>query len=234
MIREEFVKRNPLRILEKSIHGGLQKGDLAVIASPKGYGKTACLVYIATVNLVQGKHVIHVSFSSRTDHIISWYEDIFGEIAKKRNLENAMEIHNEIIRSRVIMNFNQDGLVPGQLARSLRSMIKDGNFAADLIIVDGYNLSKGNIENFKNLKDLAAEMGLCIWFSASTQEKVPLAPGAVPEELTPYMDYVDILITLADKKDYIALQLVKDHGASAQEDLHVRLDPRTLLTAAEE
>ena len=234
MIREEFVKRNPLRILEKSIHGGLQKGDVAVIASPKGFGKTACLVYIATVSLVQGKHVIHVSFSSRTDHIINRYEEIFREIAQKRKLENAMEIHDEIIRNRVIMNFNQDGLVPGQVARSLRSMIKDGNFAADIVMADGYNLSKGNIENFKNIKDLAAEMGLCIWFSASTREGHPLAPGAVPEELAPYMDYVDVLITLADKKDYIALQLVKDHGASAREDLQVRLDPRTLLIAEEE
>ena len=234
MIREEFAKMNPLRVIEKSIRGGLQKGDVAVIASPKGFGKTACLVYIATVSLVQGKHVIHVSFSSRTDHIISWYEDIFEGIAKKRSLENAMEIYNEIIRSRVIMNFNQDGLAPGQLVRSLGSMIKDGNFAADLVIVDGYNLSKGTVENFKSLKEFAAEMGLCIWFSASTQEGVPLNSGVVPEELSNYMDYVDILISLADKKDYIALQLVKDHGSFVQEDLNVRLDPRTLIIAEDE
>ena len=234
MAREEFTKMNPLRILEKSIKGGLQKGDVAIIASPKGFGKTACLVYIATESLLQGKHVIHVSFSSRTDHIISWYEEIFGKIAKKRNLEDTMEIHDEIIRNRVIMNFNQHGLAPGQLVRSLRSMIKDGHFAADLVIVDGYDLSRGNAENFKELKDLAAEMGLCIWFSASTQEGVSLAFGTVPEELSVYMDHVDILITLADKKNHIALQLVKDHGVIVQEDLHVRLDPQTLLIAEEE
>jgi archaellum biogenesis ATPase FlaH len=234
MVREEFVQRNPLRILEKSIRGGLKPGNMAVIASPKGVGKTACLVYIATVSLVQGKHVIHVSFSSRTDHIISWYEDIFREIAKKRNLEDAMETHNEIIRNRVIMNFNQDGLVPGQIVRSLRSMIKDGNFAADLVIVDGYNLSRGNIENFKALKEFAEEMGVCIWFSASTKTDVSLLPGVVPEELKPFMDYVDVLITLSDKKDFIALQLVKDYENYTQENLHVRLDPRTLLIAEEE
>ncbi|MDR1625069.1 MAG: hypothetical protein LBT33_00895 [Spirochaetia bacterium] len=234
MVKEEFVQRNPLRILEKSIRGGLKPGNMAVIASPKGVGKTACLVYISTVSLMQGRHVIHVSFSSRTDHIISWYEDIFREIAKKRNLEDAMETHNEIIRNRVIMNFNQEGLVPGQVVRSLKSMIKDGNFAADLVIVDGYNLSRGNIENFKALKEFAAEMGVCIWFSASTKEGVPLLPGGVPEELKPFMEYVDVLITLSDKKDFIALQLVKDYENYTQENLHVRLDPRTLLIAEEE
>ena len=232
MIREEFIKRNPLRILEKSIHGGLRQGNVAVIASPKGVGKTACLVYIATDSLMQGKHVIHVSFSSRTDHIVNWYEDIFREIAKKRNLEDATETHNEISRKRVIMNFNQEGVLPGQVIRSLRSMIKDGHFAADVIIVDGYNLSKSNSENFKALKDFAAEMGLCIWFSASTKSDLP--PGTVPEELKPFMDCVDVLITLSDKRDYIALQLVKDYDTYTTEDLHMRLDPRTLLIAEEE
>jgi hypothetical protein len=48
------------------------------------------------------------------------------------------------------------------------------------------------------------------------------------------MDYVNVLITLADKKDYIALQLVKDHDAYTKEDLHLRLDPQTLLIAEEE
>ena len=233
MVKENFIKRNPLRILEKSIHGGLRQGNVAVIASPKGVGKTACLVYIATVSLVQGKHVIHVSFSSRTDHIVDWYEDIFKEIVDKRHLEDAAETHNEITHKRVIMNFNQDGLLPGQVIRSLRSMINDGNFAADLIIVDGYDLTKSSVEKFRALKDFAAEMGLCIWFSASTKSDLPLAPGEVPEELKPFMDSVDVLITLADKKDYIALQLVKDYDSYTKEDLHVRLDPRTLLIAEE-
>jgi hypothetical protein len=84
------------------------------------------------------------------------------------------------------------------------------------------------------LKEFAEEMGLCIWFSASTKEGVALASGEIPEDLKPYMDYVNVLITLADKKDYIALQLVKDHDSYTKEDLHVRLDPQTLLIAEEE
>ena len=232
MEKEQFIKKNPLRILEKSIHGGLRQGNMVVIASPKGVGKTACLVYIATVSLMQGKHVIHVSFSSRTDHIVNWYEEISREIAGKPD-SGAMETQNEIARNRVIMNFNQDGLVPGQVIRSLKSMIKDGNFAADVIIVDGYDLSKSNVENFKTLKEFAVEMGVCIWFSASIKDTLPIAPGIVPEDLSPFMDYVDILMTLADKRDFVALQLVKDHETYTKENPHVRLDPRTLLIAEE-
>ena len=77
MVKEELIKRSPLRVFEKSIHGGLGTGNIGVLASPKGVGKTACLVHIATDKLFQGKYVIHVSYSSRVDYIITWYEDIF-------------------------------------------------------------------------------------------------------------------------------------------------------------
>ncbi|MFW5643835.1 MAG: hypothetical protein ACOCYQ_07365, partial [Alkalispirochaeta sp.] len=123
MVKKELIERSPLRLLEKSIRGGLGAGNIGVIAARKGTGKTACLVHIATDQLFQDKHVIHVSFSGRTDHIISWYEDIFGEIAKKRSLENAMEIHDGLIKNRVILNFNQHGVTREQLLRSIGALI---------------------------------------------------------------------------------------------------------------
>ena len=70
MVKSELIKRSPLRVFEKSINGGLGKGNLGVLASRKGVGKTACLVHIATDQLFNDKHVIHVSFSSRVDHIV--------------------------------------------------------------------------------------------------------------------------------------------------------------------
>jgi len=234
MVRKELIKRSPLRILEKSIHGGLGKGNIAIIASPKGIGKTACLVHIATDSLLQGKHVIHVSFSARTDHIIVWYEDIFRELARKKNLEGAMEIHDETVRNRVIMNFNQEGMKVDQIVRSLRAMIEGGNFAADQIVVDGYDFSKSTPEDFRLLKEFAVQAGSPVWFSASIQEQDMALPGKdVPAVLEPFIEFVSVLITLADKKEYINLQLVKDHENYTKEDLHVHLDPRTLLIVEE-
>ena len=58
-----------------------------VITSRKGIGKTSVLVQLALDKLMQGKKVIHVSFTTHTSYVISWYENIFTELAKKRNLE---------------------------------------------------------------------------------------------------------------------------------------------------
>lgn len=234
MVKTELIKRSPLRILEKSIHGGLEKGNIGVVASRKGIGKTACLVHIATDRLLQGQHVIHVSFSGRTDHIINWYEDIFKEIAKKRELESALDVHDEIIKNRVIMNFSQDGVTTEQIINGLDAMIRSGNFAADVIVVDGFDFEKASAEGFVALKEFAKDLGVVLWFSASLKGEEPVFNDrGIPQELEDMLDQVEVLVTLRYEKDHVQLRLVKDHNRENIEDLHLQLDPKTLLIAEE-
>ncbi len=230
MVKSELIRRSPLRILEQSIHGGLGSGNIGVIASRKGVGKTACLVHIATDKLLQGKHVIHVSFSSRTDHIMSWYEDIYREIAAKRELEESTEIHDELVKHRVVMNFSQVGVSAEQLIGSLRAMIVDGKFGAELIMVDGYDFSKGDPASLVAIKEFASEIGASVWFSATVHREQPeVDDNNVPVALSRYMDSVSVLITLAPEEDHVSLKLVKDHDQYPQENLSLVLDSRTLL-----
>ncbi|MCJ7610642.1 MAG: hypothetical protein MUP19_00135, partial [Candidatus Aminicenantes bacterium] len=98
MVKQELIARSPLRILEQSLSGGLGKGNIGVLAARKGVGKTACLVHIATDKLFQDKPVIHVSYASRVDHIITWYEDIFKELARQKDLELPEDFHDEVVR----------------------------------------------------------------------------------------------------------------------------------------
>ena len=234
MIRNELVKRSPLRILEQSIHGGLGKGNIGVIAAPKGVGKTACLVHIATDQLLEGRHVIHVSFSTDTQHIITWYEDIFEAISERYRLDGAMDVHDDIIKNRVIMNFRQDGVSAQQVQRGIRSMIRDGNFNADVVIVDGYNFEKSTPEEFGSFRQFAQEARIEIWFSASvprqaSHEKHP----EIADMLTDYLPHISVFIALKPCDNYIKFRLVKDHEIEPSSDLHLKLDPQLLLIAEE-
>ncbi len=230
MVKAELIKRSPLRILEKSIHCGLGKGMIAVLAARKGVGKTACLVHISTDKLFRDKPVIHVSYAARVDYIIGWYEDIFREIAKKRRLEAAMDVHDELIRNRVIMNFKQDAAHTDQVLRSVEAMIAHGNFPADCVMVDGYNFARSSTEDLQKFKEFAQKAGVEIWFSASLKGEQPLCDEkGIPHELADYMDQIDVLITLGFQDDHVGLCLVKDCGYDAAGDLKIRLDPKTLL-----
>ena len=231
MVKAELIKRSPLRVLEKSIHGGLGRGNIGVLASPKGVGKTACLVHIATDKLFQGKPVIHVSYSSRVDYIITWYEDIFKEIAKNRKLKDAVDVHDEIIKNRVIMNFKQEGSRTEQVLKSVEAMITFGKFTADSIIVDGYDFTRSVCADLEKFKAFAGKLGLEVWFSASLKESgEPLYDGnGIPVVLNPLCAAIDVLITLHSRGEYVELKVAKDHEYPAPGVLAIKLDPKTLL-----
>jgi KaiC/GvpD/RAD55 family RecA-like ATPase len=232
MIKAELIKRSPLRILEESIQGGLGTGNIGVLASRKGVGKTACLVHIATDKLFQNKPVIHVSYANRVDYIINWYEDIFKEIAKKRELERALEVHDEIIKNRVIMNFKQDGANTEQILKSLEAMIQFGQFAADTLIVDGYDFSLGSPEDLRKFKEFANRVDTEVWFSASLKGEEPLFDEqGVPLILQRYLGEIAVLITLGFKEEFVRLSLAKCHDCLTLGELPLKLDPQTLLIA---
>ncbi|ORC34926.1 hypothetical protein B4O97_11350 [Marispirochaeta aestuarii] len=234
MVKSELIKRSPLRVFEKSINGGLGKGNLGVLASRKGVGKTACLVHLATDQLFNDKHVIHVSFSSRVDHIVSWYEDIFKEIAKMRDLENAVSVHDEIVKNRVIMNFNQKGISIDQILRSISALITDGNFAADQVLFDGYDFEDATLEDLAKLKAFAQDHQLGIWFSASLKSEEPCFDDeGFPVELKAFAESLDVIITLAYAGDNVKLRAVKDQKNTELINMHLMLDPKTMLIARE-
>jgi hypothetical protein len=234
MIRTELIARSPLRILEKSTHGGLGRGNIGIIAARRGVGKTACLVHIATDQLLRGRQVVHVSFASNTGRIVDWYEDIFREISRKFNLEAAMKEHDEMIRHRIIMNFSQEGVGLSRVMASVRTLIREGHFSADSIVIDGFDFRRSNLEELRTARGLAAEQGLEVWFAASLGYEQPrYSASGMPEILEPFGPEIDVLICLRPEENHIRLQLVKDHDAPTAPDLHLNLDPRTLLIAEE-
>lgn len=232
MLKEELIKKSPVRILEKGIEGGLKSGNIGVIASRKGIGKTSVLVQLALDKLMQGKKIIHVSFTTHTSYVISWYENIFTEVAKRKNLEQYSDVHDELVKNRVIMNFNQEGVSTDQILKSLRAMIVDGGFHAEAIIADGFDFARAQPEHFAKVRAFAEEMKLEFWYSCTMLGEEPLVDKSnVPVILREFLKDISVLIVLEPKVEYIHFIVVKDHGRMNPADLHIKLDAKTLLIA---
>jgi KaiC/GvpD/RAD55 family RecA-like ATPase len=229
MVLSELVQRSPVRIFEKSLGGALKAGEIGVIASPSGIGKTSVLVQIALDKLLQGKKVIHVSFTQHTDYVLAWYEDIFEEFTKKKNLDKSAEIKDELVKNRVLLNFSQDGVTGPQILRSLKALIKDGGFAAEAIIVDGFDFSRTDRTRMESVRAGAAELGVSFWYSCTVGGPSSYDKQNIPLLLKDYRDLVDVVIVLDPKADHIELTASKDRDAVNLEHLAVRLDPKTLL-----
>jgi len=233
MIISELIQRSPIRIFEQSINGGLKAGEIGIIASPNGVGKTSVLVQLALDKLLQEKKVIHVSFTQHTHYVPVWYEDIFEEIINKavhgKDLENTAEIKNEIVKNRVLMNFNQDGVTVEQIIRSLRAMMIEGGFKAESIIIDGFDFSRTSKESIAGVKNFAIELGVSIWYSCSIKDEKQYDKENIPLVISDFAGSIDVIIVLYPKQDHVELSISKDRDSVISKYAAMKLDPKTLL-----
>ncbi len=229
---KELNSVSPIRVFEESINGGLGKGNLGVIVSRHGLGKTACLVHLATDKLFKGESVIHVSFSGNVEHVINWYKEVFREIAELQSLDDAAMVYNSILSNRVVMNFSQEQVPVEKVLSSLESLIKQGSFKADAILFDGYKLTIADEDDIAKIKDFAKRMDLEVWFSVSpVRPDVVYDENGVPNTLVKYFDMIDVLLALKydEKIDKVVLTVVRAHHQNVPKPMKVNLDPKTML-----
>ena len=224
MVKQELIERSPVRIFEKSIQGGLKAGEIGVIASPSGVGKTSVLVQIALDKLLQAQKVIHVSFTQHNAYVLAWYENIFEEFTKEQPIENLTDVKDDLVKNRVVMHFNQTSMTVDQVLRSLKALIDGADFKAQTIIVDGFDFTQIDGEYLSKVKDFAKELNLCVWYSCNVQESA----DKIPSSLKNYLDLLEVVIVLEPKTDYVSLSVCKNRETSSS-DSSLRLDPRTLL-----
>lgn len=230
MVKKILSARSPIKTLGKNLKGGYGPGQVGVFASRKGVGKTACLVQIALDRLFEEKPVIHVSYASRVDYIIAWYEELFKKLAGRESLKSEMGVHDRIVRNRVILNFRQEGMKTEQVLKSIEALLGPGNFPARTIIVDGFNFYLPCAEDLALFKKFAVDRQLEFWFSCSLKGEDPLFDQqGLPIVLKDFLDYIDIIITLEHDNGRVRLNLVKDHDQIMSRKLRLELDPQTLL-----
>jgi len=228
----ELIENSPLRVFENSINGGLGRGNLGVLASRHGVGKTACLVHLATDKLFQGEHVVHVSFNGNVEHVMNWYKEVFREISEYKSLDDAFEVYNAMRANRVVMNFSQENISVDKILQSLETLIKQGSFSADTIFFDGYKLTMATEEDVRKIKEFAKAMNVEVWFSVSPiRPDVSFDEYGVPDSMKPYFNLVDVLIGLKynDEKSKVIMTVVRDHDRDLPKPTGVALNPKTML-----
>ncbi|MCF0261281.1 MAG: hypothetical protein HUK23_00035 [Sphaerochaetaceae bacterium] len=228
----ELIKKSPIRVFEESINGGLGRGNLGVLASRHGVGKTACMVHLAIDKILRGENVVHVSFGANVEHIMNWYKEVFKEITDFRSLDDAVEVYESIRASRVMMNFSQESIGVDKILTSLETLIQAGSFKADAVFFDGYKLTIASDEDVKKIKEFAQKMNVEVWFCVSpARQNVAFTEYGVPETMTPYLGIIDVLIGMHynDEKSRVIMTVVKDHNKNIPHPTGVALDPATML-----
>lgn len=225
----DIIKNSPLRIFDKSI-GGLQAGQLGVLVSRSGTGKTGCIVHIATDALMQGKKVIHVSFSENVNNTIDWYREVFKQIAMATG-RTSEDVYDEISRNRVILSFPSSAPIESVFG-TVSAVIDAQGGDVSTLILDGYRLTVADFKDIKAIKDYAKAKNLNIWASVTpVRKEAKIDESGIPDTIQPYMDYIDVLVGLKTEDDAkkVRMTVAKANVKSDSKDMRVSLDPTTML-----
>ena len=229
---KDFMKVSPLKILERSSHKGVGRGNLGVLMARAGVGKTACLIHIAFDKLFRKDKLVHISLEDVPEKITSYYNVIFCDLVKALGLdnENEDEIRMLIERNKMILVYLNQSFEIGRLRENMKNLIEKMEFIPDTLIVDGLDFEKAERELFEGLKEVATEFEVEIWFSALCHRHITeVNEKGIPYPCNHLDDLFSIIIQLQPTQSGISLKLLKDHESEVMPDASVMLDPNTFL-----
>jgi archaellum biogenesis ATPase FlaH len=242
MYRKEVNERSPMRVFEKSMHGGLGRGNVGIVASVPGMGKTPLLVQIALDDLLRDRKVLHVSHENPVDHVRTFYTEVFHDLCAASKLEAPDAVMLEVERNRMIFSLLTDhddaplsqrgGRTSiGRIQEVVRFARDTAQFKPDVLIIDGFDLVRGTDEALNALSALAKELDVELWLSATT---AAAAGASLPSPLDRVAASVSVIVHLEPEGEVVRLRLLKDHENTHLQDLHLRLDLPTMRIVDED
>ncbi|NNF08216.1 MAG: hypothetical protein HKN21_15740 [Candidatus Eisenbacteria bacterium] len=233
--RKEMNERSPLRVFENSIHGGLGKGNIGVVMARAGVGKTAFLVGVAMDDLMRGQKVLHVSLGDTVAHVAEFYDEIFSDLRRTSHLENAEQARLDMERARMIHSYAGGEFTMERFQESLGFIRNHAHFDPEVIIVDGFDFNEASETEMTTLKDFAQDQGVEIWLSALTRRAEAVTnPKGIPNPVARFDAWVSVMVNLEPSEGAVGVRLLKDHENEDVADLHIKLDPTTMLLLVEE
>lgn len=238
MYRKEVNAKSPLRILENSIHGGLGQGNLGVVMSRAGAGKSALLVQIGLDDLMREKKVLHVALGQKLEHAQCWYDALFDDLARYAALEDREAVRAQVMNLRMIQAYAERTLAPERLEQAVDRFHKHLGFTPSAILVDGFDWEGQETPTEASLsafKRLAQRLGAELWISAQTHRaQTSDAPRTVVPPCAAYERLIDVALFLEPHGEACTIRILKDHGhPPAETHLVLHTDTMRISTDSE-
>ena len=229
MYSKELSERNPLRLFEHSIHGGLGPGNIGVVVARHGLGKTAFLVGIAIDDAIRGRKVLHVSLDKTVNHVREFYDEIFMDLAHSTNLEDLGSARLEMERHRMIHTYVGGTYSTDKLRQSMQFLKEIAHFEPACLILQGFAFDQATVADIEALRKLASEFNVELWMTAPTHRDAPLDDRGIPASLSKIASAIAVVVQITDDNGSVKLSLLKDHDNPNVARLALALDPSTML-----
>jgi KaiC/GvpD/RAD55 family RecA-like ATPase len=229
----ELNAHSPMRVLERCTGGGLGSGNIGVVMARHGVGKTAFLVDVALDSLLRGRQVLHVSLQHDVEKVRAYYDEIFADLAHKRQLEDVWKVRYEMEKNRRIHSFLNGSFSAERFRDALAFKKNHMGFSPSLIVMDGYEFSAATPEHLPEFKRIAKTLGCEFWFTAVTHREAEVDARGIPQPVAPLAAGIDVILKMAHDGQHVHISILKDHDNPKPPVLQLALDPTTMLIIQE-
>jgi hypothetical protein len=235
MIRKEAILQSPVRILDRSIRGGLGTGHLGVIMAPAGVGKSACLVQIGLDALLRERPVLHVAIGQSVEHVAAHYDAAFDDLAARVDLADRRGVRESVAARRLIWSWAEGGFGARALDQALAAFRANLGVGPRTVLVDGFDWAEPRCAaTVGALKASSAGAGAELWMTARDARRDEIAR---PRPIAPLSDacaaLVDVAILLEPHGRHARVTLVKDFDRFPAADVSLVLEGGALRLPAE-
>jgi hypothetical protein len=228
MLKQDLILRNPLRLLGRENEDIIKPGNFGAVLARHGVGKTALVVQIALNSLLQQKNVLHISLNEPVGKVSLWYQEVFEQLAQQYQVPQIDQLWDTIMPHRFIMTFQVEGFSMPKLEERLTDLTAQNIFIPNMVIIDGLPFGDQTRPMLQELKRLAGELGLPIWFTVTIHRHQDPANDGLPVQLSPVQDLFDTAIALQPDDQTIHIEAIKGAPGNSAETA-LTLDPATML-----
>lgn len=211
-----------MRLLTAALEGDLGAGQVGVVVSRAGVGKSALLVHLALDALLQDQGVMHVALRDSVDHVRSYYDEIFSGLAKAGRVRDKAGTMVAAERHRMIHSYASREFSVQHLSENLKMLRDVAEFRPKLLVIDGLEPDAA-VSTVQGIKALAAKLKVPVWMTIRSSD------ASIPDAV---WDEASVGIKLESEDRNVALSVLR-HGLD-DEALAASLDPETMLVLGEE
>ncbi|MBK6734791.1 MAG: hypothetical protein IPO18_16290 [bacterium] len=231
MPEKSMIERSPVRVFDRAIGGGLGAGNIGVVLSRNGGGKTGFLIGLAIDKLLQGKRVLYISTKESVEHVNDFFDQIFHAMAASLAMDELPQRQLQMERNRHILVYNRKFFSVEKLENSVTFLTDTTGFTPDMVVMDGTPRFESTEQwELDGIRKLARQWNAEVWTSGLLhREGQVFDERGIPQEIARYDADLAVVIRLATENGRIGLKVLKEHASTEPAQVRMELDPATLL-----
>ena len=203
-----------------------EAGELAVVMSWAGVGKTSFLMQVALAELLSGRDVVHIALGQTLRDVQRRYDTLFANLADATGLPDRDAAHAAVASRRAIQAIRPGDLSPDRLQTCLKSFQQHLDLHPSMVLIDGFDwTAEGGGDLLVACKELARGFDTVLWLSAPVHRE-----AGKPGPLQLYPAAIDLAVSLEPDGSRVRARLLKTFDLPPPEPA-LWLDPTTLLAA---